>query len=608
MVKTLEYYIRENEEFRQALLKQDGGIMKYVASCISNGEVISKPYAQYQEYVMENYRKANIWNSEVQLMTEDEIWLKALGPGNHLESEFHSRKVMERLLTDFPDDMAREAREFYDGYMAYAWKMFFERRNPEHATDVGFYETFMQQFSWSNGLACRCMEIVLKEHHGKGFAEDNQYDYYRIAEYHYFYFYEFGPQGNRAFYRLRQGVKDWLNGKDDMECRELAVDMLKKVRFFSQHIYNDAVVCYNNGEPLPLEDKQWLRKLAWGLGKAPTEMASVFQDFVLLLNEVGRIWAARLLKEHHIDLHVLEKETNSFLHPYNAGEDGFDCRYYVDHYYTTDSPNTCCIKNDSEAKKLLYSLYGRDTEGILSEVMEEVEQGMSAMQADKGSDNKPKGRNNGKKSKKPPVVISPQPKYMTLKYYRHNVNKEFIEKQRKRVKLLFEKWKTDDIQERKDGCYWGWLDATVSSENFHDFFEGKDKNCNLKFAKSKTILTLFIRQLLIYEIKDGNKKVRLITHQTNQSASSIVKEQFDATPNSNYERLTPTDFSRIKESIYILDYSVPLPLMEGGCDDDYDMTDETLRAYSQNIDLGIDPKADVVQAVKSGGLRKTKGI
>ena len=365
MKQTLPDIIRENKDLLSVMLEQEG-FMKYVAEHLDDDGLTL--YARYQEQVVSDYRKSNMWNPDVQLLQGDELWLKALGPSNHLLPEFRCRMAFENLIAGMPDDTGGTVRAFYDGYMGYAWREYFEHRNPEHATDLGFYKTLMEQFSHPDGLACRCLELTLKEYHERSWTEGDKYDYYRIAEYYYFYFDMSYRQGKQAFDRLRNGVKAWLEGKSGEECRELAVDMLEKARWFSQHIYNDKSVCSLNGVPFPLEDKKWLREMARSLGKKTGIMAPYFSEFVFLLQEVGRIWAARLLKEHLIDLHTLEKETNSFLMPYEAGKDGFDYHYYVDHYYTNDSPNTCCVNNNLKAKKLLYERYGKNLELELEEL------------------------------------------------------------------------------------------------------------------------------------------------------------------------------------------------------------------------------------------------
>jgi len=359
MKQNLPDYIRENENLRQALLAQEG-FMKYVAEYVLNGgdDGLSL-YAQYQEHIYADYRKANNWNGDAQIMSEDEFRLEALGQGNHLKKEFGYRKALENALSVLDEDEAAETvRRFYDGYIAYAWREYFERSHPEHASDVGFYQYFMEQFRQTNGLIYRCMKLAIKEHHGKGWNETDQFDYYRIAEYHYFYFDLCGPHGNSTFGRLRRGVKEWLEGKNDEECRELARDMLEKVRFFSQHIYNDEAVFGSNADPFTIEDKRWLRgSIEDFRPKSDSGIMRLFRDFLFLLQEVCRIWAARLLRYHNTDLHELEKRVYSVLRPYSPKEDGFDYFHYVDHYYIYDNPNTCCVKNEQNAKELLYALY-----------------------------------------------------------------------------------------------------------------------------------------------------------------------------------------------------------------------------------------------------------
>lgn len=194
----------------------------------------------------------------------------------------------------------------------------------------------------------------------------------------------------------------------------------------------------------------------------------------------------------------------------------------------------------------------------------------------------------------------PPPKYMTLKYITHT-NKELTERQNDRVKLLYEKWKTPEVTLLDGG--WGWLPANITYSNFYKLFEGKDRKCNLKFNPNMVVLTRFLKCLLKYKIPDGKIKVFLIKKQTGQSAPQIIRAHFDAKVAYDYTRLNPTDFKRIQESIYLLDWTVPLPLKPGGSDTDYDLSDETLQLYSANIDLGIEQNADVEQAVMSGELR-----
>lgn len=595
MEQTLDYKIREDEKFRQALLKQ-GGFMKFVTEHIDDGDDSLTLYARYQEHVFAAYRKENRWNPDAQLMSEEELRLEALGANNHLTKELRLRWNMEQLLADEDKETAGTVKNFYDGYMAYAWREYFEHRNPEHSTDLGLYKTLMEQFSGPSGLACRCMELTLKEHHNIGWTEDDKYDYYRIAEYYYFYFGDSTRQGKRSFDRLRRGVKELLEGKSDEESRELAVDMLEKVRWFSQHIYNDEAVCSLNGVPFPLEDKRWLRDMALSSNKKPGIMGPYLSEFVFLLQEVGRIWAARLLKEHRIDFYTLEKEAYSFMQPYNAGNDGYDYHYYVDHNYTNDSPNTCCVKSNSKAKELLYLRYGKKVE-VISEEYDE-----KAIQKDSLSNESSINRSSGRimiKQGVPSPVPTP-PKYLTLKYFKNDKPK-ILEIQERRVAYLYNKWKFPETN--IDDC-WGWLAPEVSLAQFRQLFTGKIVACNLNFAKNDAILMQFFQYLLVYKTNiSSHKKELLMEKQTSLSPTRLLREQFGITSSPVVGRVNEEDFKRIKESIYILDYHYTLPIKPGGSDDDYDLRDESIQQMSNNIDLGVYSNADVEQAVKSGELR-----
>ena len=227
------------------------------------------------------------------------------------------------------------------------------------------------------------------------------------------------------------------------------------------------------------------------------------------------------------------------------------------------------------------------------------------VQSTEATDSFSKTTNNGSKRGRGKQLkgISHPPKYMTLKYVTHGANKELVKRQRDRVKLLYEKWKTPEVKQLDAG--WGWLDASIFFKDFCDLFEGKDRCCNLKLNRGKpNVVTVFFTRLLKY-IPEG-KEETLIEGQTKQSAPQIMMEQFGANAINNLKRLSPTDIKRLKESIYILDWNAPLPLIPGGSDTDYDLRDETLQLCSANIDLGIEQDADVEQAVKSGVLRKGK--
>ena len=172
-----------------------------------------------------------------------------------------------------------------------------------------------------------------------------------------------------------------------------------------------------------------------------------------------------------------------------------------------------------------------------------------------------------KQNKKSERRLNNKPK--TLKYFTHG-NNGILRKQRERLTLVFNKWNN-----------WGWIDSETTTEDFDAFFEGEPRHCNITWKVNTTILTFLLQELL---------KQSYITKQKGQSPSSMVREQFGLTPNFDKNRLADDDEFRIEVTVYLLNIDNPLPLRDGGYDDDYETTDVKL------------------YAVLSGQLRSTKGI
>ena len=753
MKQTLPDYIKQHENFQLALLKLEDGFIKFFVEHSEDEDVNGTWYQRYQDDVFANYRKANSIDPDVMLLSLGEQRKKALGR-SHMREEFRQRKELEKILSQMPKEAAeavQEVQHLADGYLAFAFHQHIERCNPDHATDVGFYRSVIEQYSFPDGLFYRCMNIVLKEHHGYGLTEDDQYDAYRILEYRHFYL-----RSDDTYARLRRAVKEILSQREVGPQREIDY-LLKGVRNFAQHVHTDLYVesvrslakgmkdSKARKEALQRADQResdglWLRQQAEESRLEPDTMLFCFAWFVDVLKHLSHIWAARLLCYHKIDMHRIEVENDCVMNPnYRPGPDGFDPYYYVDHHYKGETPVECCISDAEQAKELLKQLPKEETEdsknkktGNLASILKDsimklvdninnnpeqitsigkiiakakfdwsfmeailcglkeewlmdmaiqiiedkwkectnkkedccyqtighipdygfdgigmykkdqplkmlkyidIKKALEGAKEDElkrrkvdekfnkesaSTDNpdketpKAETTKGSKVSKKKGVKqliketnkLAPK-KYYTIKYFRPDDNKKLVETKKTRVTLLYNKWQTSNIK-KDDGC-WGWLDARVSSNDFMKFFEGKDYNCNLLFSKcNNTILTIFLRCLLNHEISKGNKKERLIEHQTHHSAKSIIYEQFGAVANYEVKRLDNETIRRIKESIYILDFTLPLPPLKGGGDNDYDTSDDALQQYSVNIDLGIDPNADVEQAVKSGVLSEGK--
>lgn len=173
------------------------------------------------------------------------------------------------------------------------------------------------------------------------------------------------------------------------------------------------------------------------------------------------------------------------------------------------------------------------------------------------------------KPKKKAVERNVCAKPKTLKYFLHG-NKGIVRRQGERVRLVFAKWNL-----------WGWIDGKTTTDDFGAFFEGEPRHCNITWKANTTILTTVLQELL---------EQPYIAEQSRQSASSMVREQFGLTPNFDQSRLTDDDKFRIDVTTFLLDINNPLPLRDGGGDEEYDTTDAAL------------------QVVLSGQLHATKGI
>jgi hypothetical protein len=112
---------------------------------------------------------------------------------------------------------------------------------------------------------------------------------------------------------------------------------------------------------------------------------------------------------------------------------------------------------------------------------------------------------------------------------------------------------------------WKWIEEPQNADDFQYFFNGLERNCNLVWHQSATvaILTGLIKGLLLQHYID---KV------TGVSVRSIVKNQFNRTPDNNKGRVDAKNTERIQWVIDILDYNKPLPLPHKSEEDSYDNT------------------------------------
>ena len=355
MKQTLPDYIRQHEDLRKVLLVQDGGIMKYLAEHLdANGAAAL--FNNYQNQCVEDFFKRNKWDLRV-VWDGDNMRRAALGEMEHFRKELRYQKALKPFLADLSKKEAEMIDDFIEMYLTYAYKKDRLRRHPNGITNIDVYQEIIGMFN-SLGLAYKCMKLILSEHHSNGDIKKTESD--MLTE---FSIRQWSDQLTiMAFSQMRQVVAEMLVGKDNDQCRQMAIDTMEKLRGFSQMIYTDAMVQalreidYTREAEQRESDGIWLRDVArHAVLEEFTDhiriksMRFYFSNFVNLLTEIGRIWAAQLLV-HGIDIQELEKQVSCVLIPDDSP------RYYVDKYYSDDLPGRYCISNISQAERLLEKL------------------------------------------------------------------------------------------------------------------------------------------------------------------------------------------------------------------------------------------------------------
>ena len=355
MIQTLPEHIKQNDELRQILLLQEGGIMKYLAEHLdSNGT--AELFSDYQNHCVDNFFERNKW-VYCKVWEGEDMRRAALGQEEHLRKEIKHYIALKPQLVTMPDDVVERVDWFVDLYLTHAYLLDRKRRFPQGQTDTEVYREVIDLYS-SQGLAYKCMNLIIREHHAAGKKERTEGDIWTD-----FLVRQWSDQFTLgAFAQMRNAVAEMLSGKDDKQCRQMAIDTLEKLRVFSQKIYTDIVVGhlremgYSEDADQRERNGEWLREVAeravmeeFSDKSKPHSMRYYFADFVNILKDVGRIWAAQLLV-HNTDMKVLEDEVCCILNPTD------DVRYYVDRYYSNDLPGQYCISNDEQAEDILKRL------------------------------------------------------------------------------------------------------------------------------------------------------------------------------------------------------------------------------------------------------------
>ena len=384
MKQKIEDYIRQDSEFRKTLLEQDVGIMKFWAQH-PDADFDAELFNNYEKQIVEAYLQTNKRNRDVASLPENELKMKARSWNHHTEKEIHYKVALQPLMTDLPVGVREQVNSYIDDYLADAYRDYRRCYYPNGITPLAFYDEVVKQFG-AGGLARDCMDYVLREHHHPEVWAKKKSEYALMTE---FFIQQYSEViGKDAFKMLRQAVKEKLAGKNSEECRLEAIKTMNLVKGFSRMIYSSAEVSISDCTGRYIVDKEYLRELT-GTNAALRVLSNAkvsplhecFFNYVTLLNDIGRIWSARLLKYYGIDMHKLEKETGAILYPVTKplqNPDGAvhgNYKYYVDKDFSDSLDDQCCIYDEKQAKELLDALRKKErSENLASQLKDSIMQ------------------------------------------------------------------------------------------------------------------------------------------------------------------------------------------------------------------------------------------
>ena len=355
MKETLEDYIRLDANFRQALLNLEGGIMNYWAQH-PDAEFDRDLFNSYENQIVEDYLQANKRNRVLVSLSECDLKVKARDWYHLTEKEIHYKLALQPILaTMTPVKVRDDANRCIDDYLVDAYRDYRQCIYPEGIPPRNLYNGVIDAYRMDrSGLAFSCLWMLFRER-VQGVTEKSERD---MLDEFLALRYSYAIWEDGGFKKLRQAVKEMLDGKSPEMCRRLAIDMMKKVGFFSRVINNNnAKICLYD-KIVTADDREWLRSIAskgdmFDLFGKPqiSSLHLSYARFVSLLADIGRIWAAQLLV-NGIDMHDLEKETRATLYRVSVPNGEIDYNYYIDKD-TDDLPGECCVFDEDEAEMLL---------------------------------------------------------------------------------------------------------------------------------------------------------------------------------------------------------------------------------------------------------------
>lgn len=379
MKQTLEKYIRQDNVFRHVLMQLDGGIMKFWAEHPSRDFDVDL-FDDYEKQIVKDYLQANNQNRAIRSLPTDK--LKEISLDWYHQSKGTELKFLVALkpeLIAIGEELYEQAFNYIEIYMADVYKESRRRKYKNGISPQDFYNEVIENYG-PFGLSLDCLERVLQEYRGKAVhitvkhfflknivhpgespeweEENNLQTEFNIRLFLKTY------TADGGYKKLRQAVKEMIdNGTHKLtkeESREVCCNMAKddmgKVNQFTRWVNNESypVKLTKGRKPVLLitpEERHWLQNIMYENSPGATgpqkftPMQSYFSNFIHILEEIGRIWAAQLLV-HGIDMKELEKETGVIMSRLP------DILYYVDRY-VDDHRCDCCVYDWSEGKKLL---------------------------------------------------------------------------------------------------------------------------------------------------------------------------------------------------------------------------------------------------------------
>ena len=449
MKQTLPDIIRKNDHLRQLLLAQEGGIMKFWAEH-PDKDFDANLFEDYEKQIVKAYLQANKRNRTIVSLQRDELKLEARNWYRLTEKEIHYKVLLQPILATLPKEISELVSQYIEDYLADAYRDYRRCRFPNGITPSALYNEVVKQFG-TGGLARECMDYILREHHHPEVWSKIKSEYVLRTEFFIQQYLRIIP--NDIYKMLRQAVKEKLTGMSPDECRLEAIKTIKLVKDFSRMLYSNAEVGISDCTGRYIVDKEFLRELAGGNAalqllsnaKVPP-LHKCFFHYVSLLNDIGRIWAARLLKDYNIDMHDLEKETGAILYPVTEplqNPDGAvhgNYKYYVDKDFCDSLDDQCCIYDEKQAKELLDALRKKErSENLASKLKDNIIQLVNDI------------------NKKPELVINLEKFVVTSKFdwsFMEAVICGLSEKwlMDKAIQVIVDTWK-ESVSKKDDICY-----------------------------------------------------------------------------------------------------------------------------------------------------------